>query len=46
MRTAESCQGVICRKFDADADFIILFCRMMGKVWNETMGNVAEMNIY
>ena len=41
LRIAESCQGVICRKFDAD-----FFCGMKGKVQNETMWNVAEMNIY
>jgi len=33
--------GVICRKFDAD-----FFGGMKGKVRNETMQNVAEMNIY
>jgi len=38
---AESCQGVICRKFNAD-----FFCAMKGKVRNESMRNVAEMNIY
>jgi len=31
MRNAESCQGVICGKLNAD-----FFCRMKGKVWNET----------
>jgi len=41
MWIAESCQGVICGKFDAD-----FFCGMKGKVQNETMRNVAEMNIY
>ena len=38
---AESCLGVICGKIDAD-----FFCRMKGKVWNESMRNVAEMSIY
>jgi len=33
--------GVICRKFDAD-----FFGGMKGKVRNETMQNVAKMNIY
>jgi len=40
-RNADSCQGVICGKFDAD-----FFCGMKGKVRNETMWNVAKMNIY
>jgi len=38
---AKSCQGVICGKFHAD-----VFCGMKGKVCNESMQNVAEMNIY
>ena len=38
---AESWQGVICGKFDAD-----FFCGMKGKVRNESMRNVAKMNIY
>ena len=41
MRIAESCQRVICGKFDAD-----FFCEMKGKVRNESMRNVTEMNIY
>jgi len=44
MQIAESCQGpewVICGKFNAN-----FCCRMKGKVWNESMRNVAEMNIY
>ena len=41
LRNAESCQRVICRKFDAD-----FFCGMKGKVRNESMRNVTEMNIY
>ena len=40
LRNAESCQWVICGKFDAD-----FFCGMMGKVRNESMRNVTEMNI-
>jgi len=40
MRIAESCQGVICGKFNAD-----FFCGTKGKVRNETMRNVVEMNI-
>jgi len=32
---------VICGKSDAD-----FYCGMKGKVWNESMRNVAEMNIY
>jgi len=39
MQNAESCQGVICGKFDAD-----FFCGMEGKVQNESMRNVTEMN--
>jgi len=41
LRNAESCQGVVCGKFNAD-----FFCRMKGKVRNERLRNVAEMNIY
>jgi len=41
MRIAKSCQGVICRKIDAD-----FFCGMNDKVRNESMRNVTEMNIY
>jgi len=41
LRNAESCQGVICGQFDAD-----FFCGMKGKVRNESMQNVAKMNIY
>ena len=41
LRNAESCQGVICGKFDAD-----FFGGMKGKVRNESMRNVNEMNIY
>ena len=41
LRNAESCQRVICGKFDAD-----FFCGMKGKVRNETMRNVTGMNIY
>ena len=41
LRNAESCQRVICGRFDAD-----FFCRMKGKVRNESMRNVTEMNIY
>jgi len=41
LRNAESCQGVICGKFDED-----FFCGMKGKVQNESMRNVAKMNIY
>jgi len=37
----ESCQGVICGKFDAR-----LFCGMKGIVRNESMRNVTEMNIF
>ena len=40
LRNAESCQRVICRKFDAD-----FFCGMKGKVRNESIRNVTEMNI-
>ena len=40
LRNAESCQRVICRKFDAD-----FFCGMKGKVWNESMRYVTGMNI-
>jgi len=41
LRNAESCQRVICGKFDAD-----FFCGMKGKVRNESMRNVTGMNIY
>ena len=41
LRNAESCQRVICGKFDAD----FFFCGMKGKVRNESMRNVTEMNI-
>jgi len=41
LRNAESCQGVVCGKFNAD-----FFCGMKGKMWNESMRNVAELNIY
>ena len=41
LRNAESCQRVICGKFDAD-----FFCGMKGKLRNESMRNVTEMNIY
>jgi len=41
MRIAESCQRVICGKFYAD-----FFCGMKGKVRNESMRNVTEMNFY
>jgi len=41
LRNAESCQRVICGKFDAD-----FLCGMKGKVWNESMRNVTGMNIY
>jgi len=41
LRNAESCQRVICGKFDAD-----FLCGMKGKVRNESMRNVTEMNIY
>jgi len=41
LRNAESCQWVICGKLNAD-----FFCGMKGKVRNETMRNIAEMNIY
>ena len=40
-QNAESYQGVICGKLDAD-----FFRGMKGKVRNESMRNVAEMNIY
>ena len=41
LRNAESCQRVICGKFDAE-----FFCGMKGKVRNESVRNVTEMNIY
>jgi len=41
LRNAESCQRVICGKFDADFS-----CGMKGKVRNESIRNVTEMNIY
>jgi len=44
LRNAESCQRVICGKFDAD----FFFCGMKGKVRNEnyeSMRNVTEINI-
>ena len=41
LRNAESCQRVICGKFDAD-----FFCGMKGKVRNESMRNVTGINIY
>jgi len=40
LRNAEGCQWVICGKFDVD-----FFCGMKGKVRNESMRNVAKMNI-
>jgi len=40
MGNAESCHGVICGKFNAD--FLL---RNEGKVRNESMLNVTEMNI-
>ena len=40
MQNVESCQGIICRKFDAD-----FFCRMKGKVLNVSVRNVTEMHI-
>ena len=41
LRNAESCERVICGKFDAD-----FFCGMKGKVRNESMRNVTGINIY
>jgi len=35
-RNAESCQRVICGKFNAD-----FFCGMKGKVWNVTKMNIC-----
>ena len=40
LRNAESCEQVICGKCNAD-----FFCGMKGKVRNESMRNVTEMNI-
>jgi len=40
MRHVESCERVICGKCNAD-----FFCEMKGKVRNESMRNVTEMNI-
>jgi len=41
MQNVESCQGIICSKFDAD-----FFCRMKGKVLSVSVRNVTEMHIY
>jgi len=40
LRNAESCERVICGKYNVD-----FFCGMKGKVRNESMRNVTEMNI-